>query len=118
MTRYQPDDSVANAKAFQIGVAVPGPLSARLDVLVDIARRAGERTTRKELVAALILSATPTETSVRRMIRTYRRARVADAFILGEDPTRFLASERQRGPRPQPAQPPAPRRPGTPAEDS
>ena len=96
---HDPDDSLADAAAFQIGVAVPGPLSVRLDALVERAHRSGERTNRKELLAALILSAPESETALSRLVRRYRRARIADAVVAGEDPASFLNPERPRGPR-------------------
>ena len=106
MTSHHPDDSLADATAFQIGIAVPGPLSARLDALVKRAHRSGERTNRKELLAALILSASENEANLSRLVRRYRRARVADAFVANEDPATFLNPARPRGPR----RPPTPRR--------
>jgi hypothetical protein len=99
MTRYDPDDSLADATAFQIGVAVPGPLSARLDALVEMARKSGERTNRKELLAALVLAAPESGASLSRIVRRYRRVRIADAFVQGEDQATFLDPARPRGPR-------------------
>ncbi len=90
---------MADATAFQIGIAVPGPLSARLDALVKRAHRSGERTNRKELLAALILAAPDSEANLSRLVRRYRRARVADAFVADEDPAPFLDPAPSRGPR-------------------
>lgn len=100
MTRHQPDDSLADAVAFQIGVAMPGPVSARLDALVELAHKSGERTNRKELLAALVLAAPDSGASLTRILRRYRRARIAEAFVRGEDQETFLDPARPRGPRP------------------
>lgn len=96
---HAPEDRLADADAFQIGIAIPGPLSARLDLLVQRARDSGERTSRKELLAALILAGPESEATISRLLRRYRHATVADAFIAGEDPTEFLNPHRPRGPR-------------------
>jgi hypothetical protein len=99
MTMHEPEEPLADAAGFQIGVAIPGPLSARLDVLVERAHQSGERTNRKELLAALILAAPQSEQALSRLVRRYRRARVLDAIMEGEDPIAFLDPVRPRGPR-------------------
>jgi hypothetical protein len=99
MPTYDPDDSLADAEALQIGIAIPGPLSGRLDALVARAHATGERTNRKELLAALILAASDSDRQLTRLVRRYRRARVADAFVPGMDPAVFLEPVRPRGPR-------------------
>jgi hypothetical protein len=99
MSGHDPEDTLATATEFQIGVAIPGPLSARLDALVERAHKSGERTNRKELLAALILSAPESEAALSRVVRRYRRARVADAFVVDADPADFVNPARPRGPR-------------------
>lgn len=99
MSAHEPEDSLAAAAAFQIGVAIVGPLSARLDLLVQRAHDSGERTSRKELLAALILAAPENDEAISRLVRRYRRATIQDAFITGEDPAEILDPVRPRGPR-------------------
>lgn len=74
----------------QIGVSVPKPLNARLNALVDAANEAGESTSRKELVAALILSASAKGPALARAIRSYRSATSADAVLPGDDESMYL----------------------------
>jgi hypothetical protein len=112
---HRPDDSLPEAAAFQISFVIPGPLSARLDALVNRAYEAGERTNRKELLAALILAAPEGEERLRRLLRRYRTAAVADAFLPGEDPATFLKPSRPRGPRRPPGRRTAPARRRRPA---
>jgi hypothetical protein len=84
-----------------IGVTVPAPLSDRIDALVDLLNAAGERTSRKELIAALILDAHPVGEELINTLRAYRRAAVRDALV---DPDRagetILLAPRKPGPRP------------------
>jgi hypothetical protein len=102
MARHAPDDPLAEAHPFQVGLAMPGPLSARLDALVTRLHAAGEHTTRKELIAALALTAPEDETELRRTLRAYRLAEVRDAYVSGAPPETFLEPRRPRGPRRRP----------------
>ena len=83
----------------QISVSIPRPLNARLDALVELANRAGENTTRKEVMAALILAAPDDGGALADRVRTYRRARAQDTVISGYDESYFLNPSR-RGPGP------------------
>ena len=107
MQALDPADPLAEAAAYQIGVAVPGPLSARLDALVRCVHNAGQQTNRKELLAALVLAAPENQDGLQKLLRSYRLATIADAFVADEDPDTFLQPERPRGPR----RPPRARRP-------
>ena len=49
------DERLMNCSESKIGLSLPSPLSERLDQLVRLAEGVGERTTRKEVVASLIL---------------------------------------------------------------
>lgn len=97
----KPDASLASCAEFQIGVGVPGPLSARLDALVKLANGAAANTSRKEVLAALLLAASDEPDLLADLVRTYRTARVEDAIIGGAERDRFLRPEPARaGPRP------------------
>lgn len=86
----------------RVGLSLPGPISARLDALLDGVRAVGETTTRQELLAALICAVPQAELA--EAVLVYRRARVQDAMINGEDPDRFLnPTPPPRGPRPRKA---------------
>src|SRR4051812_15864628 len=89
----------------QIGVAVPWPLDARLDALVERAQRYGRPTNRKELLAALILDAPNDPAALGALVDRYRRSKAGHAVPSGDDAEAFL---RQREKRPGPR----PRRPG------
>lgn len=89
-----------NVPEFQVGLSLPGPLSGRLDLLLAIADEAGQPTSRKELVAALLLAAPADADELARLILRYRRARVADAIIDGENAGRILSPTRPPGRRP------------------
>ena len=66
-----------------IGVAVPWPLSDRLDGLVTRVEGAAERTSRKELLAALILAAPIEVAELGAMLRHYRQAIAGQARMDG-----------------------------------
>jgi hypothetical protein len=101
LVAIKPETSLASCPEFRIGVGVPGPLSVRLDALVEFANSAGANTSRKEVVAAVLLAASSEPQVLAELVRTYRTARVADAMVkdVGED--RFLRPEpAPTGPRP------------------
>lgn len=69
-----------------IGIALSDPLSARLNALVDLVEETGERTNRKELVAALILGAAADGGVLSGLVRRYRTATARDT-LLEPDPS-------------------------------
>lgn len=73
---------------------MPAPLSGRLDGLVDLADGEGARTSRKELVGALLLAAPVNGEDLAGLVRRYRKAAVGDAVIKGQPEERFLQPER------------------------
>jgi hypothetical protein len=96
----QPDRLLRDCPEDQIGISIPTPLNARLDSLVERADRVGELTSRKELLAALLLAAPDEGHALSMLIRTYRTARAADAVPSGIDPADVLRErERKPGPR-------------------
>ena len=97
----KPEASLASCAAFRIGVGVPAPLSARLDALVELANRAAANTSRKEVLAAVLLATSAEPEVLAELVRTYRTAHAADAVVEGSDPDRFLRPEPSApGPRP------------------
>jgi hypothetical protein len=97
----KPEASLAGCAEFRIGVGVPGPLSARLDALVELANGAGANTSRKEVLAAVLLAASAEAQVLAELVRTYRTAHVADAIVEDVDRERFLQPEpAPTGPRP------------------
>jgi hypothetical protein len=59
------------------------PIDARLDLLVELAEEAGERTSRKELVAACILGAPGGADELVRWLRVYRRSAAESVYPSG-----------------------------------
>jgi len=59
------------------------PLWSRLDELVEQANHAGASTNRAELIAAWLVSETPTAEVMRQRVEAYRGMRVRDAVVDG-----------------------------------
>ncbi|WP_259314363.1 hypothetical protein [Capillimicrobium parvum] len=97
----EPSDPLRSTAEKQIGVSIPVPLDSRLDALVRRVIDAGERTSRKELLAALLLEASEDPERLTRALRQYRSSEAADAVIAGDDVQAYLEPlERKPGPRP------------------
>jgi hypothetical protein len=85
----------------QIGVSLPAPLDVRLNTLVDRADEAGARTSRKELLAALVLDAPTTARELAELVRKVRVASGKDAAGEDVDAGRMsFAAQIRPGPRP------------------
>lgn len=78
------EGSLADCPDRQFGFRWPLPLDMRLDQLVERAAEVGEKTNRRELLAALLLNADYTAEELSLMIRKFRLATVGDA-VLGAD---------------------------------
>jgi hypothetical protein len=68
---------------MSVGLALPAPISDRLDELVRLAEQAGNRTNRKELMASLILAAPIGGEQVSELVSVFRRAIARDARLDG-----------------------------------
>jgi len=95
------DRPLRTAPARSVGLSLPAPISARVDALVAVIEQHGERTNRKELIAALILAAQANADDLATAIRRYRRAQIRDALL---DPEAAIGAvdlpPRKPGPRP------------------
>src|SRR5690349_5574542 len=100
--RIRSDAPLRDAPEEGIGLTIPAPLSDRINALVDLVDAAGERTSRKELIAALILAARPLSDELATALRTYRGASVGDASLEAHRPESFELTPRKPGPRPRP----------------
>jgi hypothetical protein len=95
------DAPLHRAPELRIGVGVPAPLSARLDGLVELADTAAARTSRKELLAALLLAAPADGARLADLVRDYRTASIGATVIKDQPEARFLEPDRPPpGPRP------------------
>ena len=65
-------------------VTWPVPLDALLDQLVRVVEDAGERTTRRELAAAVLLACPRDPSRLAKLLRAYRTATVSDVVPSGE----------------------------------
>ncbi|MGE3422679.1 MAG: hypothetical protein AB7N24_11590 [Dehalococcoidia bacterium] len=93
--------ALRNCPEQRIGLALPAVLSDRVDALVALAEEAGERTTRKELIAALILNASSNLDEISTLLRRYRLATVKSALIADrQQSASFHPMPRKPGPRP------------------
>jgi len=64
-----------------VGLALPFPISDRLDELVSIAESNGERTNRKEVIAALILNAAASGNFLSNVLKIFRTTSAGDALV-------------------------------------
>lgn len=101
MTRRTPADApLRGLPERNVGLALSDPVSARLDALVALADAAGERTNRKELVAALIVGADSESGHLVALVRRYRTAVARDTLIKpGEVPSQLVFPTIRPGPR-------------------
>lgn len=104
------DAPLADCPERGVGLVLSDPISDRVDHLVDCVEATGERTSRKEVIAALILDAAVDGSELAARIRRLRLAKVGDAVDQSRRRrTSLPEGERQPGPRP--------RRSGTAPED-
>ncbi len=82
-----------------VGLSLPLPISARLDQLVELAEQAGERTSRKEIIASCILGAPDGPPELIRWLRLYRSSSAESVYTAGPKLVDALA---QGTPRPGP----------------
>ena len=87
---------LADCPEVTVGLALPSPLSERLDRMVSIAERAGERTSRKELVSSLLLNAPLEGNELSELVRALRLATAQDAL---PGTSEVVVKARRPGPR-------------------
>lgn len=88
---------------YRPGIDLPPPIDQRITDLVRLARGAGERTYRKEIVGALILAAPTDGVALGEMLRAYRTAAIRDAWVGPpvEVPDEITYAPRPPGPLPE-----------------
>jgi hypothetical protein len=98
--RTRADALLSELPEFNVGLALSDAISARLDALVDLANAAGTRTSRKELIAALLLATGPNDEELAETVRRYRTARARDTlFDNSAAATMLTFTPRKPGPR-------------------
>src|SRR5689334_1965029 len=93
------DQLVRDCPQKQAAVSWPLPVDARLDELLAQADLAGENTSRKELVAAIIATTRLSDEELGRLLRQYRRAKVRDLVSLPEGENVVPFVKHKPGPR-------------------
>jgi hypothetical protein len=93
------DQLVRDCPQKQAAVSWPLPVDVRLDELLAQAEAAGENTSRKELVAAIITATKVTDAQLSRLIRRYRTAKVRDLVFLPEGENVVPFRKHRPGPR-------------------
>jgi len=98
-TQIPLDSSLQKSPERSVGLVLPAVLSDRLDRLVALAEEYGERTSRREIVAALLLAAEPSGAVLSERIQNYRRAHVSSALIGGTAGETYTIIRSKPGPR-------------------
>jgi hypothetical protein len=93
------DQLVRDCPQRQAAVAWPLPVDVRLEELLAQADVAGENTSRKELVAAIIATARLSDEELGRLLRWYRTAKVRDLVSLPEGENIVPFVKHKPGPR-------------------
>lgn len=95
------DTPLRDCPESRVGIALPAPISQRVDYLVELAEGAGERTSRKELLGSLILAAPSRGEALAETLKTYRLATAQDTRVDGAAAEATMRLPRRRpGPRP------------------
>jgi hypothetical protein len=100
-TQIPPQTPLPCCPERSVGLSLPVPITARIDLLVELAEQAGERTSRKEIVAACILGAPDGADELVRWLRIYRSSPADSVYPSGPKLGEALELQPTRpGPRP------------------
>lgn len=94
------EERLDSSRDRQVSFRIPLALDQRLDALVDRALDAGERTNRRELLAAILFTAGQDGDELGALLKRYRRATVREAML--DQDTGNLIEFRRRAPGPRP----------------
>jgi len=95
------DTPLPSCPERSVELSLPVPINARIDLLVELAEQAGERTSRKEIVAACILGSPDTADELVRWLRIYRKSPADSTYTSGAKREDVLELRTARpGPRP------------------
>jgi len=95
------DSLVVRSPERQGAVAWPLPIEGKLDVLLRRAEEAGERTSRKEVVAAVIAAYNADGKKMSTLLKRYRRMTVRELLAVPQSENVIDIEQRRKpGPRP------------------
>jgi len=97
-----PETPLPSCPERSVGLSLPLPISARIDLLVALAEQVGERTSRKEIVAACILGAPDGAEELVRWLRIYRRSPADSVYTSGSKLEDLELGSARPGPRARP----------------
>ncbi len=100
--QFRLDERIEQCAERNAGVSWPMPIDAKLDAVLDIAREDGTRTTRKELIAAILFDFDPDADYIADLLRRYRRATVYDVTMVDLPDGENVIELHQHGPGPRP----------------
>jgi hypothetical protein len=80
-----PDELVIRSRDKQVGLRLPLAVDQRIDALLARATAAGERTNRRELVAALLATIDLSGDELGAVLRKFRTSRVSEVLLDRED---------------------------------
>ena len=102
-SQIAPETPLPSCPERSVGLSLPLPITARIDLLGELAEQAGERTSRKEIVATCILGAPDGAEELVRWLRLYRSSPADSVYPSGAKLEDLLALRPARpGPRPRP----------------
>lgn len=96
----EPGDSVREAPLVNFSGAWPIPVQARMESFVQRAIASGERTSTRELLAAIVCSFDISDDDWHSLLRNYRNSRVADVLPAAAEQHNVIHLERRRPGRP------------------
>jgi hypothetical protein len=85
------DEALCSAQDYRIGMMVASPLAGRLKILLSLVKGAGENTSQRELIGAIVLAAPASGAELARMLERYWHGTVSDALVAGRDGSVVLA---------------------------
>jgi hypothetical protein len=93
------DSLVIDNHVGQVSMAWPVPVDVRLEQILAQAKAAGERTSRRELVAALIATYEMTDDELSDMLRRYRKMKVREMLGVPDEANVVPFKKQPPGPR-------------------
>lgn len=98
---FRANERLDRCESKGAAITWPIPLDNWLDQLVALADEAGQKTTRKELAAAIVLQAPRDGDTLAQLVTTYRKAKVSDVCSPRDAKQNVVPFQvRRPGPRP------------------